>query len=157
VSSFMNKFRQLGFIDYNGHLEVHSSLLNVVLHDEPHIRTWNASNLDRIAAGVLALSGWQRLVSLSPPSALPSPAAVPAPWPVSCGRSLCSAPLPAPASPPRPTGAAHPWGPGGPMTYKILLIIALMAPILLVAIGAMVYGPPHRRAPKKGELGLDIR
>ena len=39
VSSFMNKFRQLGFIDYNGHLEVHSSLLNIVLHDEPHIRT----------------------------------------------------------------------------------------------------------------------
>ena len=39
VSSFMNKFRQLGFIDYNGHLEVHSSLLNVVLHDEPHIKT----------------------------------------------------------------------------------------------------------------------
>jgi CRP/FNR family cyclic AMP-dependent transcriptional regulator len=39
VSSFMNKFRQLGFIDYNGHLEVRSSLLNVVLHDEPHIRT----------------------------------------------------------------------------------------------------------------------
>ena len=37
VSSFMNKFRELGFIDYNGHLEVHSSLLNVVLHDEPHI------------------------------------------------------------------------------------------------------------------------
>jgi CRP/FNR family cyclic AMP-dependent transcriptional regulator len=34
VSSFMNKFRRLGFIDYNGDgLEVHSSLLNVVLHD----------------------------------------------------------------------------------------------------------------------------
>ena len=33
VSFFMNKFRKLGFIDYNGHLEVHSSLLNVVLHD----------------------------------------------------------------------------------------------------------------------------
>ncbi len=34
VSSFMNKFRRLGFIDYNGAgLEVHSSLLNVVLHD----------------------------------------------------------------------------------------------------------------------------
>jgi hypothetical protein len=32
---FMNKFRKLGFIDYNGHLEVHSSLLNVVLHDQP--------------------------------------------------------------------------------------------------------------------------
>ena len=39
VSSFMNKFRQLGFINYNGKLEVHSSLLNVVLHDEPHITT----------------------------------------------------------------------------------------------------------------------
>jgi CRP-like cAMP-binding protein len=33
VNAFMNKFRRLGFIDYNGHLEVHSSLLNVVLHD----------------------------------------------------------------------------------------------------------------------------
>lgn len=34
VSFFMNKFRQLGFIDYNGHIEVHSSLLNVVLLDD---------------------------------------------------------------------------------------------------------------------------
>jgi CRP/FNR family transcriptional regulator, cyclic AMP receptor protein len=33
VNAFMNKFRKLGFIDYNGGLEVHSSLLNVVLHD----------------------------------------------------------------------------------------------------------------------------
>jgi CRP-like cAMP-binding protein len=33
VSFFMNKFRKLGFIKYNGELEVHSSLLNVVLHD----------------------------------------------------------------------------------------------------------------------------
>jgi len=33
VSFFMNKFRKLGFIDYNGGLEVHSSLLNIVLHD----------------------------------------------------------------------------------------------------------------------------
>jgi CRP-like cAMP-binding protein len=33
VSHFMNKFRALGFIDYNGGLEVHSSLLSVVLHD----------------------------------------------------------------------------------------------------------------------------
>ena len=33
ISFFMNKFRKLGFIAYNGHLEVHSSLLNVVLHD----------------------------------------------------------------------------------------------------------------------------
>jgi len=35
VSYFMNKFRKLGFIDYNGGIEVHSSLLNVVLLDQP--------------------------------------------------------------------------------------------------------------------------
>jgi CRP-like cAMP-binding protein len=33
VNFFMNRFRQLGFIDYNGGLEVHSSLLDLVLHD----------------------------------------------------------------------------------------------------------------------------
>ncbi len=33
VSLFMNRFRKMGFIDYNGGLEVHSSLLNVILHD----------------------------------------------------------------------------------------------------------------------------
>ena len=33
VSFFMNKFRKLGFLDYNGGFHVHSSLLNVVLHD----------------------------------------------------------------------------------------------------------------------------
>jgi len=33
VSFFMNRFRKLGFIEYNGTLKVHSSLLNVVLHD----------------------------------------------------------------------------------------------------------------------------
>jgi CRP-like cAMP-binding protein len=38
VSTFMNKFRQLGFIEYNGDLKVHNSLLNVVLHDNPHLR-----------------------------------------------------------------------------------------------------------------------
>ena len=37
VSFFMNKFRKLGFIDYNGGLEVHSSLLNLVLHETPGI------------------------------------------------------------------------------------------------------------------------
>jgi CRP/FNR family cyclic AMP-dependent transcriptional regulator len=39
VSVFMNKFRQLGLIDYNGHIKVHRALLNVVLHEKPHIRT----------------------------------------------------------------------------------------------------------------------
>jgi CRP/FNR family cyclic AMP-dependent transcriptional regulator len=38
VSFFMNKFRRLGFIEYNGGIEVHSSLLNVVLHDQPQIK-----------------------------------------------------------------------------------------------------------------------
>jgi CRP-like cAMP-binding protein len=38
VSHFMNKFRELGLIDYNGHIEVHSSLLNVVLHEQPQIK-----------------------------------------------------------------------------------------------------------------------
>jgi CRP-like cAMP-binding protein len=36
VSHFMNKFRQLGFINYNGHLDVHSSLLSVVLNEQPN-------------------------------------------------------------------------------------------------------------------------
>ena len=38
VSFFMNKFRKLGFIEYNGGIEVHSSLLNVILHDQPQIK-----------------------------------------------------------------------------------------------------------------------
>ncbi len=37
VSSFMNKFRKLGFINYNGRIEVHRSLLNAVLQERPHI------------------------------------------------------------------------------------------------------------------------
>ena len=36
VSHFMNKFRNLGFIDYNGHLEIHSSLLRPFLADQPN-------------------------------------------------------------------------------------------------------------------------
>jgi CRP/FNR family transcriptional regulator, cyclic AMP receptor protein len=38
VSYFMNKFRKLGSIDYNGGIQVHSSLLNVLLHDKPQIK-----------------------------------------------------------------------------------------------------------------------
>ena len=37
VSFFMNKFRKLGFITYNGKIEVHSSLLNAVLYDKPEV------------------------------------------------------------------------------------------------------------------------
>ena len=38
VSFFMNKFRKLGLIDYNGQIEVHRSLLNLILHEQPEIR-----------------------------------------------------------------------------------------------------------------------
>jgi CRP/FNR family cyclic AMP-dependent transcriptional regulator len=38
VSFFMNKFRKLGLISYNGTIEIHSSLLNAVLHDKPEIK-----------------------------------------------------------------------------------------------------------------------
>ena len=39
VNFFMNKFRQLGYISYHGRIEVHRSLLNVVLHDKPEIES----------------------------------------------------------------------------------------------------------------------
>jgi CRP-like cAMP-binding protein len=39
VSFFMNKFRKLGLISYNGKIEVHNSLLSAVLHDKPEIRS----------------------------------------------------------------------------------------------------------------------
>ncbi len=45
VSFFMNKFRKLGFITYNGKLEVHSSLLSVVLNEKPLLRKHGASRL----------------------------------------------------------------------------------------------------------------
>jgi len=44
VSFFMNKFRKLGYIEYNGKLEIRNSLLNVVLYDKPEIRKDDASN-----------------------------------------------------------------------------------------------------------------
>src|SRR5216684_7647560 len=37
VNFFMNNFRKMGLIDYNGDLEIHSSLLDVILHDEPGV------------------------------------------------------------------------------------------------------------------------
>ena len=48
VSYFMNRFRRLGFIDYNGRIRVHRSLLNVVLHDQlPDDITEMPSDLQR--------------------------------------------------------------------------------------------------------------
>jgi CRP/FNR family cyclic AMP-dependent transcriptional regulator len=46
VSFFMNKFRKLGLINYNGHIEIHTSLLNVVLHEEPHINDKKGRSLE---------------------------------------------------------------------------------------------------------------
>ena len=46
VSHFMNKFRQLGYINYNGDLEVDSSLLDAVLHEKPQIKAPKVSNFD---------------------------------------------------------------------------------------------------------------
>jgi CRP/FNR family transcriptional regulator, cyclic AMP receptor protein len=42
VSFFMNKFRKLDFIEYNGKIEVHNALLNVILYDKPEINTRDA-------------------------------------------------------------------------------------------------------------------
>ena len=39
----MNKFRKLGYIKYNGKLEINNSLLNVVLYDKPEIRKYDGS------------------------------------------------------------------------------------------------------------------
>ena len=47
VSKFMNKFRKLGYIEYNGKLEINNSLLNVVLYDTPEIRRKDTSDESR--------------------------------------------------------------------------------------------------------------
>jgi CRP/FNR family transcriptional regulator, cyclic AMP receptor protein len=44
VSFFMNKFRRLGLIKYNGRIEVHRSLLNLVLHEKPEIKKATKAN-----------------------------------------------------------------------------------------------------------------
>ena len=46
VSIFMNKFRKLGFINYNGELEVHNSLLSMVLHEAPAISLDSEANAE---------------------------------------------------------------------------------------------------------------
>ncbi|MDQ2842544.1 MAG: Crp/Fnr family transcriptional regulator [Acidobacteriota bacterium] len=46
VSHFMNRFRKLGFIEYNGRIQVHKSLLNIVLHD-------TASGQNSVSASLL--------------------------------------------------------------------------------------------------------
>jgi hypothetical protein len=46
VSFFMNRFRKLGFIDYNGGIHVNKSLLNVILHDQPSEQNAEKSPID---------------------------------------------------------------------------------------------------------------
>jgi CRP/FNR family transcriptional regulator, cyclic AMP receptor protein len=46
VSFFMNRFRKLGLIDYNGKIKVHNSLLNAVLNDKPRIPADRAADTD---------------------------------------------------------------------------------------------------------------
>ena len=46
VSKFMNKFRELGFVSYNGTIEVHSALLSVLLNDKPQIRRDDATDAE---------------------------------------------------------------------------------------------------------------
>jgi len=49
VSKFMNRFRDLGYISYNGRIHVHKSLLNIVLHDRlPDQRTSRPISLDPV-------------------------------------------------------------------------------------------------------------
>jgi len=45
VSFFMNRFRKLGFIEYDGRIRVHKSLLNVVLYDQPRLQNAVAASL----------------------------------------------------------------------------------------------------------------
>jgi CRP/FNR family cyclic AMP-dependent transcriptional regulator len=56
VSHFMNKFRKLGFLEYNGNIRVHSSLLNIILHDPPN----GIKALRTRAGGVVPREGKQR-------------------------------------------------------------------------------------------------
>jgi len=61
VSFFMNRFRKLGFVSYNGHIEVHKSLLNLVLHEHPHIRPERArealsADMSDIGSGAVIVS-----------------------------------------------------------------------------------------------------
>ena len=70
VSNFMNKFRDLGFISYNGSIEVHSSLLDVLLHDKPQIKTREAIDADALLSenAAVMMSPTARKSPMSAPS-----------------------------------------------------------------------------------------
>jgi hypothetical protein len=62
VSGFMNRFRKLGFIEYNGRIRVNKSLLNVVLHDQPFEQNALGADLLRTPPG--ALKSAQRIAKV---------------------------------------------------------------------------------------------
>jgi CRP/FNR family transcriptional regulator, cyclic AMP receptor protein len=63
VSFFMNRFRKLGFVEYNGRIKVHKSLLNVILHD--HLTDQNAASpAIEAVAGVKSGRGKRRSASI---------------------------------------------------------------------------------------------
>ncbi len=66
VSFFMNKFRNLGFIEYNGGIHVNRSLLNVVLHDQPHIKDDFRQFLDVIKSAQVSHSDGAKLTRTEP-------------------------------------------------------------------------------------------
>jgi hypothetical protein len=84
VSVFMNKFRKLGLISYNGKIEVHQSLLNTVLYDKPELQRGNAEQAREIdpafpiiymtgaAADRWASHGVRNRILLTKPSRRPS-------------------------------------------------------------------------------------
>lgn len=75
VNQFMNKFRDLGFISYNGKLEIHASLLSVVLNDRP-ARLKALGKPSRPAAPLKALAKPSRPAAR--PKALAKPSRAPA-------------------------------------------------------------------------------
>jgi hypothetical protein len=83
----MNKFRKLGFIEYNGHLEVHNSLLNIVLHDNPHIRR----DADIAASAPSSTASSSATSSSTPAKQQPTPSATSPPT-----KAVLALPQPAP-------------------------------------------------------------
>ncbi len=69
VSFFMNRFRKLGFIEYNGRITVHKSLLNVVLHDQ--LREENAVSPTLLGTPLKPKPPRRRAASLSKSKQLP--------------------------------------------------------------------------------------
>jgi CRP/FNR family cyclic AMP-dependent transcriptional regulator len=62
VSFFMNRFRKLGFVEYNGRIHVHKSLLNVVLHDQLPERNAETPNILKNGNSPIASAKQKRLL-----------------------------------------------------------------------------------------------